>query len=189
MAKKKKKSRRWDGIAKYINSLPKTGKEIIGAEVGVHRGELSHKLFKLIPRLKLYMIDIWSEEAYPEQDATSASEKGQKKYKFQWQDNMNAAKKAVKGRKAKVIRSDSLSAVEKFPDSHFTFVFIDADHSYKAVKEDISIWLPKVRKGGYICGHDYELTERRKFGVRDAVDEAFGDKVQTGAGGTWFVKV
>ena len=108
MAKKKKKLRRWHGVAQYINSMPDRGKEIIGAEVGVHRGELSHKLFKLIPRLKLYMIDIWSEEAYPEQDKTSASEKGQKKYKFQWQDNMSAAKKAVKGRKAKVSRSDRL---------------------------------------------------------------------------------
>lgn len=187
--KKKKKLKRWNGVAKYVNTLQSKKKKIRGAEVGVHRGEMSHKLFKLIPHLRLYMIDIWSEEAYPEQDKTSASEKGQRNYKFQWQANMAAATKAVKGRKATIIRSDSLSAAERFEDGYFHFVFLDADHSKTAMLKDIPAWMPKVRKGGYICGHDYELTSRRKFGVRDAVDEIFGDRVQTGDGGTWFVKL
>lgn len=187
--KKKKKLKRWHGVAKYINTLQSKKNKIRGAEVGVHRGEMSRKLFKLIPHLKLYMIDIWSEEAYPEKDKTSASEKGQNNYKYKWQDNMAAAMRAVKGRRAEIIRSDSLSAAAKFEDGYFHFVFLDADHSKTAMLKDIPTWMPKVRKGGYICGHDYELKESRKFGVRDAVDEIFGDKVQTGDGGTWFVKL
>jgi predicted O-methyltransferase YrrM len=34
-------------------------------------------------------------------------------------------------------------------------VFIDADHSYASVKEDIAAWIGKVRPGGVLAGHDY----------------------------------
>lgn len=33
-------------------------------------------------------------------------------------------------------------------------VFIDGDHSYEAVRHDLAVWVPKVKKGGLICGHD-----------------------------------
>jgi len=35
-------------------------------------------------------------------------------------------------------------------------VFIDADHSYPAVKFDITMSLPLLRSGGILCGHDYQ---------------------------------
>ncbi len=58
----------------------------------------------------------------------------------------------------------------------YEFVFIDADHTYDAVKNDIKNWLPKVRKGGILAGDDYT------FGaVRDAVKEAFGDNFRVEA--------
>lgn len=51
----------------------------------------------------------------------------------------------------------SEEAVEKFDNDSCDLVFIDADHKYKAVKKDISLWYPKVKKGGIICGHDCEF--------------------------------
>lgn len=47
------------------------------------------------------------------------------------------------------------------------FVFIDADHSYEAVKKDIEAWYLKVKKGGIFAGHDY----RASPDVKKAVDE------------------
>jgi hypothetical protein len=35
------------------------------------------------------------------------------------------------------------------------FVYIDANHKYDAVKKDLELWYPKVRKGGVFAGHDY----------------------------------
>lgn len=39
------------------------------------------------------------------------------------------------------------------------FLFLDADHSYEAVKKDWEKWFPKVKKGGYIALHDSKLAK------------------------------
>ena len=49
---------------------------------------------------------------------------------------------------------DSLTASRIFTDGIADLVFIDADHRYKQIKQDIEAWYPKVRNGGIICGHD-----------------------------------
>ena len=54
-----------------------------------------------------------------------------------------------------------------YEDKTFDLIFIDADHRYEAVKKDIENWLPKLKKGGTICGHDYGNWE----GVGRAVNE------------------
>lgn len=51
------------------------------------------------------------------------------------------------------------------------FVMIDASHVYEDVSRDIDAWLPKVKKGGVIAGHDYCAWPG--FGVMQAVNERF----------------
>jgi hypothetical protein len=55
----------------------------------------------------------------------------------------------------------SREAAEIFPDRCLDLVFIDGDHSYEAVREDIGLWSPKVRRGGILCGHDCEMRAHR----------------------------
>jgi predicted O-methyltransferase YrrM len=50
----------------------------------------------------------------------------------------------------------SRDAARVFADGQCDLVFIDADHSYEAVLEDIVLWRAKVRRGGILCGHDCE---------------------------------
>jgi hypothetical protein len=70
----------------------------------------------------------------------------------------------------------------KAPALGFDAVFIDADHRYEAVRDDIAAYAPMIRRGGTIAGHDYDWD-----GVRQAVDEAFGDRLQRGPGSVWWV--
>lgn len=67
----------------------------------------------------------------------------------------------------------SQEATRHVPDGWADFVFIDAGHSYEAVKADIAAWAPKVREGGWLGGHDYHPAHP---GVIQAVDEAFPDR-------------
>lgn len=72
-----------------------------------------------------------------------------------------------------LIQADSGKAAKFFPDGFFDFVYIDANHFYQAVKNDIFMWWPKVRKGGVFAGHDYVDKSRfgDHFGVIQAVNE------------------
>jgi hypothetical protein len=74
-------------------------------------------------------------------------------------------------RKFNAIISDGVEASKKFNDNSCDVVFIDMEHTYNAVKKDIEAWLPKVKTGGYIAGHDYTSDWQ---GVIDAVNEIFG---------------
>ena len=60
-----------------------------------------------------------------------------------------------------------------------SMVFLDADHSYGAVRDEI-MWAKKLGVP-LICGHDYG---NPRFGVTKAVDEAFPRGVQT-RGSVW----
>jgi hypothetical protein len=53
------------------------------------------------------------------------------------------------------IRTDSVSASKMYADESLDAVFIDADHRYESVRSDILAWMPKIKKGGILAGHDY----------------------------------
>ena len=69
----------------------------------------------------------------------------------------------------------SVQASKLYEDNSLFFVFIDGSHLYEAVKEDILAWLPKVKSGGFIGGHDIDQKEEFN-GVRKAVNELIGEK-------------
>lgn len=69
-----------------------------------------------------------------------------------------------------VIALDSVQAAERVEDGDAEFIFLDADHSYESVKGDILAWLPKVKPGGILAGHDWHDFP----GVQQAVNELLG---------------
>lgn len=62
----------------------------------------------------------------------------------------------------------SYNLVHTFKDEDFDFIYIDALHDYDSVKRDLELYLPKVKKGGVIAGHDYS---KEFSGVQRAVNE------------------
>lgn len=143
-------------LAKYFAELGFK----VGAEVGVAFGYYSEVLCKHIPGLKLYAIDSWD---------TLENDKREKKNGIKGED---AVRKALAPYNAILIKKTSMEAVKDFADESLDFVFIDADHSYECVKEDVREWSKKVRSGGIVSGHDYYVFKGSgNRGVLDAVNE------------------
>lgn len=105
-----------------------------------------------------------------------------------------------------IVLSDSITVSTWFPDKYFDMVYIDGDHTYDAVMRDIRAWLPKLRDGGYLCGHDLNVgcqqltkAERQKrrhldndgklhFGVFEALDDSFSFVERIGHSNVWLVE-
>lgn len=90
------------------------------------------------------------------------------------------------------MKMDSAGAAQKVPDASLDLVFIDGDHRYEFVKQDIALWLPKLRRGGVMAGHDYANTNKygdRFEGVDRAVHEAFGEDFHTAEDHCWWRRV
>lgn len=64
-------------------------------------------------------------------------------------------------------------------------VFIDGNHDYESVKEDIQLQIPKLKSGGLLAGHDYHLEEDCSPGVKRAVDELLKDKISLKNDSVW----
>ncbi|TWT63169.1 class I SAM-dependent methyltransferase [Rubinisphaera italica] len=84
------------------------------------------------------------------------------------------------------IRSASVQAAETFPNEWFDVVYIDAAHDYESVRADIDAWLPKIRTGGMICGHDFN--DALFPGLIKAVDETPLETTNP-AGSIWMAHV
>jgi len=78
-------------------------------------------------------------------------------------DAVEAIKNAAKNIDPRNLEKENLRA--------FDFVYIDGMHTYEQVKKDIANYLPFIKEGGFIAGHDYVPGFQ---GVMDAVNEQFG---------------
>lgn len=73
------------------------------------------------------------------------------------------------------LRMSSLDAAKLFENTSLDFVFIDAQHEYEFVKNDIVAWLPKIKAGGILAGHDYL---KQWSGIISAVNELLSPKIE-----------
>lgn len=144
----------------------------IGAEVGVFRGDTSAGLLRALPNLrKLICVDPWLEL---EEFKKHCPNKAGNVYNAHW-PSIKARFKAqvLEPFKDRVLplQMFSTDAAGMLPNNNLDFVFIDGNHGYKYVREDIIAWWPKVKEGGLVAGDDYRA--RPTYGVIQAVNELF----------------
>ena len=151
-----------EGLQDLINNIPNKGTMI---EIGTFTGEstvIFGDHFKKVIGIDPMLND------YDPKDPTS---------NFNFNEVLDMFIDRTKGYdNIQLITKTSDDAVLDFNDEVFDFIYIDGIHQYENVKQDIINYLPKVKKGGVIGGHDYGSTW---VGVQKAVDEMFGkpDKV------------
>ncbi|CAD7927056.1 unnamed protein product [Amoebophrya sp. A120] len=110
-------------------------RQLVGVEVGVNNAITSQYLLKNIPDLRLTGLD-------PFINVTESIQQMSYDVFGNYPD------------RAELIKIGSEDFVDSVPDESLDFVFIDGDHSFSAVVRDLEQWVPKVRKGGLVSGHD-----------------------------------
>ena len=178
--------KRWHAV---IDRMPKD-RTIYGAEVGVWDGRMSEQLLRELDNLILVCVDRWEppgeDDSYYHSGSTIArSEKEAYNKAYQLYKNRT---KYFSDRIIELI-FDSVFASYNIEDEILDFAFLDGDHSYEGVTRDIKAWLPKVKIGGYIGGHDYGHPEQGQ--VEQAVLDYFADfpgVIELDRNRTWFYR-
>jgi len=159
----------------------------VGAEIGVWRGDTSTTLLRFLETLTLHMVDPWE---------TGGGHTTMPKTIQELIAGREEAMERTSDYSARRIIHKQISeeAAPSFEDKSLDFVFIDAEHTYECVKQDINLWYPKVKSGGILSGHDYDGKGDKsgRFGVKKAVDEwanIVGLEVHRWSRNIWWVKV
>lgn len=132
-----------------------------GAEIGVFEGAFSEDLCRANPALHLVGVDAWQpwkgyiDHTKPQTLAAAESK----------------ARERLAPYTCTLIKAFSTDAAPGIPDASLDFVYIDACHSYEHVCMDLFAWVPKVRPGGIVSGHDYaQFRDRLQIRVVEAID-------------------
>lgn len=140
--------------------IQKIKKSDVCAEVGVWRGDYSSEILKCQPK-KLYLIDPWVHQDYPWVEWA----KGQRII-----DAYNHVENKFKNQSNVSIQRKNSTDVY-FGKEYLDWVYLDADHSYDSVLNDLKHWYPQIKKGGFLCGDDYGWSHELTKGPQPAVDE------------------
>ena len=166
-----------------VNKLPNEAHIVeIGAYKGRSSAYLAVECINANKNIKLDIIDSWNGE-----DGTNRPP---------WSDYTNCSGDIFEQFKSNLkpvwnfinpIQSLSAPAADLYQDKSLDFVFIDANHHYDGVKEDILKWLPKIKDGGIMAGHDYNMHSWP--GVVKAIHESFEtDKIKV-IKSSWMVQL
>ena len=143
----------------------------LGVELGVQKGYKFKYLIENKPNLVLHGVDIWSEKEVRWSGIASENLQFQKdSVNSGFLDDLQEWAKEYQGR-VFFHRHFTTYAHRFFNDGELDFIFVDAGHEYEDVKADIQAWYPKIKKGGYMIGHDINQVQ-----VRKAVREQFQDR-------------
>ena len=170
------------GRTQIINEIINVNDYNSFIEVGVWKGENVVTLAKTINSCNFIGVDPYSSDTYGENEkADGKQELLLTEAEVIYRNLLLTSKKLGN---FKIIRKTSLEAAKDFSDESIDMIFIDAVHTYSEVKKDIEAWLPKVKSGGCLSGHDYSLGF---FGVVLAVNEVLGvDNISIKSDSTWF---
>ncbi len=156
----------WFGFEKLYSEMVDNYNNAIFVEVGSWLGKSSSymavEIFNKKKNIEFFCVDTWegsSTESLHQNHELCVS----KKLYDQFLLNIEPVKEIIKP-----IRNFSVEASKLFLDETLDFCFIDADHRYENVLQDLLHWFPKIKAGGTFGGHDYNSNWP---GVMKAVDE------------------
>jgi hypothetical protein len=136
---------------------------LIMCEIGVFKGDFSQILFNTSPK-ELHLIDPFIGSFWSGDKDGLNMQYANLEISYQYLKNLYSNYDYVR-----IHKGYGQHILQKFSDHYFDFMYIDADHTYDSVKNDLEICKKKTKINGIISGHDYD---NNKFpGVVRAVNE------------------
>ena len=139
------------------------------AEIGVWQGDFSAEILNITRPRELVLIDPWDLLAAKIEEHTHAQHADALKMLAKYEQIVNTIGRL---RNCVVRKGFSAEVLETYPDGYFDWVYIDGNHTYEFVLEDIMVSARKVRSGGLIAGDDLFWERDGRMHVREAMREA-----------------
>lgn len=146
----------------------------VGAEVGVFRGQFSRLLLTECKPKKLHLIDPWINQEGEDVQASWYGTKSTHVMGTLYERVQARFAHAIGKGRVELHRGFSGEVLRGFAAASLDFIYIDGDHRYEGVKDDLACAMRVVRPGGLIVADDYRTGGWWKDGVIRAVNEFLG---------------
>ena len=156
---------RGDRRASILKTIPKNA---ICAEIGVWKGEFSERIRATARPRALHLIDPWRfVPSYPGRWYGGSAARNQDDMDRIYED---VVRRFTNDPHVIIHRLDSENAASRLADVTFDWIYIDGDHSFEAVGQDLRLWAPRIKPGGVLAGDDYIWRdEHGNYPVKQAV--------------------
>jgi SAM-dependent methyltransferase len=157
-----------------LRRMPSRG---VVAEIGVDLGDFSEKILALNRPRELHLIDPWTidggeySQGLPNGTGPAADSPRKLDIVARFAFVRDRFASDIDGGGVVLHRKTSTAAAADFPDDSFDWVYIDGNHSYEFVRQDLELYVRKLKPGGYIVCDDYHYAGFWHDGVTRAVDE------------------
>jgi hypothetical protein len=138
----------------FLKTLPQNS---IGAEIGVFKGEFSKFILTVVKPKQLFLIDGWW-KVYGDTFSWSGIETdfGKLTTHKAYECTEQVLAKYDKDKVAQILVGNDLQIIKKFKNNFFDWVYLDTSHEYAQTKKELDLLDSKIKKNGYIIGHDWQ---------------------------------
>ena len=154
--KAKIKKRISDKRAYIIEQLKKNS---VIVEVGVWRGEFSKKIYNISNPKMLVLVDSWTYDEQVRGCAPQVNGKEPLSQKYFDDAKEETFNKFRNKNNVVILSEDSQNSSSNYKDNYFDYIYLDAEHTYQAVSNDLDMWFSKLKKNGVLFGDDYYWRE------------------------------
>lgn len=143
--------RRWDVIAGLCQAIDAR----TFVEVGCKEGRVTGHVLQECPQIRVVAIDPWKTQPKSDDPLRETYENWDfAEIERVFWENVGANKeRCTMVRETSEFASDNIRRYSF--DAPFDVIFIDAMHDYASVRQDVELWWPKVREGGFLVLYDY----------------------------------
>lgn len=136
------------------------------AEIGVWKGEFAEQIVRSVKPKRLYLVDPW--KFFPEYHrrmygGAVASSQNQMDEIYK-----DVVKSFARKKETLIIRDLSSKASKRIKNGSVDFVYIDGNHSFEYVYEDLGRYYKKLKRGGILAGDDFFWGIKERFPVARA---------------------